>query len=132
MSCESRDTCTLAHYVLFMCNVIPYSATSLTVAGMELHRGAVVCVKPPCDDAFPEFSEVKYVLVPDGHKSLLVKKLYTSTYSNHFSAYIVEATLNWSIVSVADLALHQVFYRYQLGDVSYIPVKSCHHVELCV
>ena len=92
-------------YVLFMCNVIPYSATSLTVAGMEVHRGAVVCVKPPCDNAFPEFSEVKYVLVPDGHKSLLVKKLYTSTYSNHFSAYIVETTLHWNIVSVADLGL---------------------------
>lgn len=115
-----------------MCNVIPYSATSLTVAGMELHRGAVVCVKPPCDDDFPEFCEVEYVLVPDGHKSLLVKKLYTSTYSHHFNAYTVKPTFNYSIVSVADLALHQVFYRYKLGDTSYIPVKSCHHVELCV
>ena len=60
---------------------------------MELHHGAV---KPPCDDAFPEFSEVKYVLVPDGHKSLLVKKLYTSTYSNHFSAYNVETKVEYS------------------------------------
>ena len=108
------------------------SATSITVLGTKFHPGALVCLKVPADEDYPLFAEVKYIFVPDDTKLLLVKKLSTTSFSNHYNAYHVSPTPSYCLVNVTDLALHQVFYLCTIGSAYYVTIKSCHHVELNV
>ena len=71
-----------------------------------------------------------HVLVPQDSKILLVQKFLTDSYSEHYNAYLVVKTSNFSLVSVSDLAIHDVFHPYTLLSSHYIVVRSSTHVEM--
>lgn len=105
--------------------------------GQDFHPGVIVlvCLKSPSDYDFPEFGEIIYVLVPDESKLLVVKRLCTDYYSQHYNAYCVTKSSNFALVDVGELAIHDVFHLYRLSSDSsqyYIVVRSCNHVEVCI
>lgn len=104
----------------------------MSVLGQDFRRGVVVCLKTPCDDDFPEFGEVTHILVPEESKILLVQKFLTRFYSEHYNAYCVVKTSEFTLVSVGDLALHDVFHPYNVESSYYIVVRSSTHVEMCL
>lgn len=97
--------------------------------GTKFHQGALVCLKAPTDD-YPLLAEVKYILVPEEEKLLLVKKFCTTSFSSHYNAYLISARPSYCLVNVTELELHQVFYPCSIGSAYYVTIKSCHHVEL--
>ncbi len=82
----------------------------VSVMGKKFHRGVVVCLKAPCDDDFPEFGEVMKIFVPEESKLLLVRKFHTGSYCNHYNAYCVTKLSSFTVVSVTELALHDIFH----------------------
>lgn len=104
----------------------------MSVLGKKFCRGVVVCLKAPCDNDFPVFGEITHILVPEESKLLLVKKFDTGSYSKHSNAYCVTKSTNFTVVSVDQLALHEVFHPYNVLSSYYIVVRSSSHVELCI
>ena len=88
-----------------------------------------MCLEAPSDSGYPGFAKVLSIIVPDDNKFLLVRKLLTQSYSSHLNAYEISKSLDFELVSVSDLALHDVFSVY--GS-SYIVVRSCCAVDLFI
>lgn len=76
------------------------------------------------------FGQVAQILVPCDFKFLLVRKYFTTRYSQHYHAYHVEKTPDFSVVNITDLAIHEVFHVYKLLSCEYVTVRSCNHVDL--
>lgn len=108
-----------------------YSAVSVTVLGQTFRPKDVVCLEAPSDEHYPTFGQVVRVLVPEDFKFLVVRKLITTSYSSHFNAYhVIQSDPNhYVIVSVPELALHEVFCLYKS---SFIVIRSCCHVDLLI
>ena len=92
----------------------------------------MVCVKRPSDDDYPDFGEVSRVLIHEEAKYLVLKKFATVTFSHHYFAYEVAPLQDYMLLSVCDLAIHQVFHKYYAQSNFYVVVRSCDHVELLV
>ena len=97
------------------------SAAHVTVLGQTFHPGVIVCLKAPSDDDFPEFGEVTQVFVPDELKLLLVRKLHTDCYSEHYNAYNIKAMhslvlVNWQFMMCFTCTDHQNIF---------VVVRSC-------
>ena len=105
------------------------SATHVTILGQTFNPGDIVCLEAPNDSDYPVFAQVLAIIVPDDNKFLLVRKLLTQLYSSHLNAYKVSKLSCFNIVTVSELALHDVFSIYKS---SYIVVRSCCNVELLV
>lgn len=100
--------------------------------GQDFHQGVCVCLQAPSDDSYPKFACVTQVLVPEGSKLLLVRLLKTDSYSQHRNAYCVSMAPDYAIISITELALHDVFTMYTISSVSYMIIRSCCHVEMFV
>ena len=92
----------------------------------------MVCTKRPSDNDYPDFGEVSHILVHEEAKYLVLKKFETVTFSHHYFAYQVEPLKDFVLLSVCDLAIHQVFHKYCIESSFYVVVKSCDHVELFI
>ncbi len=106
-----------------------YSAAYVSVLGQTFSPGVIVCLKAPSDADFPEFGGVTHVFVPDESKLLLVRKLYTDCYCEHYNAYSINKSF-YTFISVGELAIHDVFHLYRSSAHSFVVVRSCHHVEM--
>ena len=84
-----------------------------------------MCTKRPSDDDYPDFREVSLVLVHEEAKYFVLKKF-------HYFAYQIEPLEDVMLLSVCDLAIHQVFHKYCVESSFYVVVKSCDHVELFI
>ena len=99
---------------------------------MNLYPSAVICLSHPCDEEFPDFGVIQYLLVQPGHScQILVKMLETNFYDNHFNSYNVSSRNEFRVVSTTDVAIPDVYLTYRGKDNSlHIVVRSCYHVEL--
>ena len=104
----------------------------MSVLGQKFHRGVVVCLKAPSNSDFPEFGEVSHVLVPEETILLLVRKYHTDCYCSHYNAYCVTKSADYILVSVPELALHDVFHPYNVSSSYFIVIRSCCHIEVCI
>ena len=91
-----------------------------------------MCTKRLSDDDYPDFGEVSHILVYKDAKYLVLKEFETVTFSHHYFAYQVEPLQDFVLLSVCDLAIHQVFHKYCIESRLYVVVKSCDHVELLI
>jgi hypothetical protein len=85
-------------------------------------------VSPPTNSEYPIFGEIVRIFVPNDTKQLLLRSYDTETYSAHFNAYQVTQNNQYSIISVSQLGIHEVYHRYIVSPHSYV-LKSYHHVE---
>lgn len=91
-----------------------------------------MCTKRPSDHDYPDFGEVSHILVHEEAKYVVLKKFETTNFSHHYFAYEIEPMEDFMLLSVCDLAIHQVFYKYCVVSNFYVVVKSCDHVELFI
>ena len=106
-----------------------FSATSVIVLGREFRPCAIVCVNPPTNSEHPTFGEIVHIFVPDDTKQLLLHLYVTDTYSSHFNVYQVVQNNQFSIISVSQLGIHEVYHKYIVSPYLYVVIKSYHHVE---
>ena len=108
------------------------SAVCVSVLGKEFTQGCVVCLRAPSDEELPVFGLVEYILVPDDLKYLVVRQYSTDYYCQHLNAYCVNKASIFSLISVSDLSIHDIFHVYSFKSESYVVVRSCHHVDLFI
>ena len=89
----------------------------------------MVCVTPPTSLELPTFGEVVRVLIHDDTKELLLCLYNTEAYSQHFNAYQVVKSNQFSLVSITQLGIFEVYHKYSVSSHSYVVIKSYHHVE---
>ena len=104
---------------------MPYQSQSWE----EFRPGAVVCVNPPTNSEYPTFGEIVRIFVPDDSRQLLLHLYNTETYSLHFNAYQIVQSNQFSVISIGQLGIHEVYHRYVVSPHTYIMIKSYHHVE---
>ena len=89
-----------------------YSASTLTVTGIELQPNAVICLRNPSDTDYPEFGKITDIIYQDTQGSqclLLVMIMTTVLYEKHYNAYRVCKTSNYKLVTFNHLAIMDVF-----------------------
>ena len=65
-------------------------------------------------------------------KYLVLKKFRTVCFSHRYFAYVVELLEDYMLLSVCDLAIHQVFHKYCIQASIYVVVRCCDHIELLI
>ena len=78
-----------------------------------------MCTKQPSDEDYPNFGEVSHILVYEEAKYLVLKRYVTVDFSQHYFAYHIESSEDLMLLSICDLALHQVFHKYHVDSRSY-------------
>ena len=106
------------------------SAAYVSVLRQTFRPGVIVCLKAPSDADFPEFGEIIQVFVPEESKLLLVRKLLTDCYCEHYNSYSVNKSSSYALTSVGELAIHDVFHLYRSSASYFIVIRSCNHVEM--
>ena len=99
------------------------------ILGNKFCLGAIVCVNPPTNSEYPTFGEIVCIFVPDDSKKLLLHLYNIQTYSLHFNAYLIVQNTQFSVLSICQLEIHEVYHRYMVSPHTYISIKSYHHVE---
>ena len=102
------------------------------VFGKEFRPCAMVCVNPPTSLELPTFGEVVRIFVPDDTKQLLLCLYNTEAYSPHFNSYQVVKTNKFSLISITELGIFEVYHKYSVSPHSYVVIKSYHHIEFDV
>ncbi len=97
--------------------------------GKEFRLGAVVCVNPPSNLECPTFGEIIRIFVPHDTKQLLIRLYNTETYSSHYNAYQVVKSHHFSVISINQLGIHDVYHKYSVPPNFYVLIKSYYHVE---
>ena len=92
----------------------------------------MVCMNPPTSLELPTFGEVVHIFVPDDTKQLLLRLYNTEAYSPHFNSYQVSKTNQFSLISIMQLGIFEVYHRYSVSPHSYVVGTSYHHLELDV
>ena len=106
-----------------------YSTKTVTILGKEFRPGAIICITPPSNLAYPTFGEIIQILLSNESKQFLVCLYHTETYSAHFNLYQVVKINQFSIICVNKLGIHEVYHKYFVPPRMYVVVKSYHHIE---
>ena len=78
------------------------STSTLKVNGLELYPSAVLCLVNPSHESYPEFGEIKFIIVKNlcsdynsAHQQLVIEILETICYVGHFNAYSIHRTSSY-------------------------------------